>query len=519
MSYFQSSHYGGENEDIEADVSTRDKHARSVEDVEDVEEATEHIEDGSVDNEQEELHEDLEDGVLEGGGVALESEVPDEPLELEEDYAHLDREQISSTDDVMPDAGPATSTGNNALPSPGDSGSIPDDTPSLRGSLLSSPSRGASPTPRKVAGRSISGALQPFERRFEARPTASRSPSSRAGSAAFLSPHSRQISFSSQVSQISSQEGSAGAETPQAPWEVVRWTKLRKITGQAFSEAGRRNFGRPTCLAVSALIAIGTSKGLVLGFDYHQTLKIIIGQGTKATECGSVTALAIAADYSTIASGHANGHIFTWEISRPSQPFLRIPPLDRIVLQQKSHADGHIANSAILHIGFLSTRHTAIVSADASGMAFSHLATRGLGPVTRTIKSTRLLGRYPPADPEAERSRKASSVLAFSPLPLGNIEQPTDNMGLTALLTPYLLVIVSTTPFAQTQHKSSRPKEISPHSTLSGCLAWFPAVKLKRAANGAEKGVSDSKLAYCWSNVLTILDVKVTQSDEPSTLR
>ena len=252
-----------------------------------------------------------------------------------------------------------------------------------------------------------------------------------------------------------------------------------------------------------------------MGFDYHQTLKIIIGQGTKATECGSVTALAIAADYSSIAAGHANGHIFTWEINRPSQPFLRIPPLDREVLKQNNHPDGHIANCAILHLGFLGTRHTALVSADSCGMAFSHLATRGLGPVTRTIKATRLLGRYPPPDPPVERSRKPSSVLAFSPLPLGNVEQPTDMMGLTALLTPYLLVIVSTTPISQTQHKSSRPKEISPHSTLSGCLAWFPAVKLKAAPNGTSKSVSDTKLVYCWSNVLTVLDVKVIDSGEP----
>jgi hypothetical protein len=105
-------------------------------------------------------------------------------------------------------------------------------------------------------------------------------------------------------------------------------------------------------------------------------------------------------------------------------------------------------------------------------------------------------------------------VLAFSALPLGNVEQETDNMGLTALLTPYLLVIVSTTPIAQTQHKSARPKDVSPHSTLSGCLAWFPAVKLKGSSKDSEKQASDTKLVYCWSNVLTVLDVKVIPQDD-----
>ncbi|KAF2772098.1 hypothetical protein EJ03DRAFT_387882 [Teratosphaeria nubilosa] len=395
--------------------------------------------------------------------------------------------------------------------------SIPDDTLSLKGSLQSTPLRGASPASRRVVSRTPSGALQPFERRFESRFSASPSPSPRAGSPAFLGPHSRQVSLSSQISQISSQDGgTVDEETAEVPWEVIRWTKLRKITGQAFSEVGKRNFGRPTCLAVSALIVVGTSKGLVLGFDYHQTLKIIIGQGTKATECGSVTSLSISADYSTVAAGHANGHIFTWEISRPARPFLQIPPLDRSVLDQAQHPDGHILGQAIMHLGFLGTRHTALVSADAGGMAFSHLATRGLGPVTRTVKTTRLLGRYPSTDPAAQANRKPSSVLAFSPLPLGNVEQATDSMGLTALLTPYLLVIVSTTPVAHTQHKSSRPKEVQPHGTLSGCLAWFPAVKLKHPSEGAQSGNSDTKLVYCWSNILTVLDVKVKEAEDPA---
>lgn len=71
------------------------------------------------------------------------------------------------------------------------------------------------------------------------------------------------------------------AEPDQPPWEVVRWTKLRKISGHAFSEIGKRNFGRPVCIAISTSIALGTSKGIILVFDYNQNLKSIIGPGTK----------------------------------------------------------------------------------------------------------------------------------------------------------------------------------------------------------------------------------------------
>ncbi|KAK6005684.1 hypothetical protein QM012_007326 [Aureobasidium pullulans] len=433
--------------------------------------------------------------------------LPDQPVRSLED--ELGQQDIDDIDDVA-DLGPQSPD----LASPSESASIPDDTPSVQGSVASSiPVRRPRLNPRASTNtpRTPSGALQPFERRFSSRFT-SPSPSSRAASPAFLSPHSRQSSLSSQI--VLSQGGSDIADAPDAPWEVVRWTRLRKITSQAFSEAGRRNFGTPMCLAVSSSITIGTSKGLILVFDYHQTLKGIIGQGTKAIECGAVTALAISADYSAIAAGHATGHIFTWELAHPAKPFLHIPPVPRD--GQQHSPDGHVPGRSVLHIGFLGTRRTALVSADDGGMAFSHLASRGMGAISRSVKTTRLLGRYPAPNLQEEARIKPSSVLAFAPLPLGNVEQATDSMGLTALLTPYLLVIVSTTPVAQTQHKAPRPKSISRHSAMSGCLAWFPAVKLKSSNSTTERDTSETKLVYCWSNVLTVLEVDVQMSQDPA---
>ncbi|KAL5113691.1 Vacuolar protein sorting-associated protein 8 [Pleosporales sp. CAS-2024a] len=396
--------------------------------------------------------------------------------------------------------------------------SIPDDTPSIQGSRLSSPGSSV-PVSHASLRPHRPTSLQPFERRFSARLAASPLASPRASSPAFLATHSRQSSLSS---QLVFQTPPDDAEPRQAPWDVVRWTRLKNITAQLFSEIGKRKFGRPTCLSVAASLAIGTSKGFILVFDYQQVLKSILGPGTKAIECGAVTALAISADHSTVAGGHATGTIFTWDLAKPAKPFLHIPPLDRASLEDRK-ADGHISGAAVLHLGFLGTRHTALVSADDAGMAFSHLATRGLGAIARTVKITRILGRYPLSFKSVEKPRKPSSVLAFAPLPLGNVEQPTDDMGLTALLTPYLLVIVSTTPLAQTQHKAPRPKDVEPHSALSGCLAWFPAVKLKHPSHDPNKAVSKTKLVYCWSNVLTILDIEAipalpTEKEKPTEL-
>lgn len=146
-------------------------------------------------------------------------------------------------------------------------------------------------------------------------------------------------------------------------------------------------------------------------------------------------------------------------------------------------------------------------------MAFSHLASRSL--VGRVVKTTRILGRYPFDIATASRPRKPSAVLAFAPLPLGNSSQATDMMGLTAMLTPYLLVIVSTTPIAQTQHKLTRPKEVASEAALSGCLAWFPAIKPKGDPQNPDKQPKtiQPRLAYCWSNVLTLMEISQVEKD------
>lgn len=126
---------------------------------------------------------------------------------------------------------------------------------------------------------SPSPSLRPFDRRFQSRlqpGTLIQPLSPRALSPSLLSPHSRS-SFNGKAGDVdfgTLDEGSA-------PWDIVRWTKLKKIKNQLFSEAGRRSFGSPTCIAVSATIAVGSSKGSILIFDYNQKLQSIIGPGTK----------------------------------------------------------------------------------------------------------------------------------------------------------------------------------------------------------------------------------------------
>ena len=269
-----------------------------------------------------------------------------------------------------------------------------------------------------------------------------------------------------------------------------------------------------TIIRISSL-SLGPEQKVCFKSSLNKGLRFVNARFFPAVESGPVTSIALSADHSTIAGGHASGNIFTWELARPAKPFLQVPPNDRS-RTQGSDTDGHVFGVAILHVGFLGTRHTAFVSADDRGMAFSHLATRGMGMVARAIRTTRILGRYPDVTPAPTRPRKPSTILAFSPLPLGNVEHSTDSMGLVAMLTPYLLVIVSTTPLAQTQHKAGRPKELPAHTAMTAALAWFPAVKLKPTGDSIAEASSKVKLVYCWSNVLTVLDVVEMETSDRS---
>lgn len=141
---------------------------------------------------------------------------------------------------------------------------------------MSSPGSSVLPSVASRPGfNSPTPSFRPFDRRFQSR-IASGIQSPRSASPSFVHSHSRNASLSSNF--LADQ---ADTDTLAPPWEVVRWTRLKKLNGQAFTEAGRRNFGSPTCLAVSASIVLGTSKGIILVFDYNQNLKMIIGPGTK----------------------------------------------------------------------------------------------------------------------------------------------------------------------------------------------------------------------------------------------
>ncbi|CEG71162.1 hypothetical protein RMATCC62417_06941 [Rhizopus microsporus] len=316
-------------------------------------------------------------------------------------------------------------------------------------------------------------------------------------------------------------------EEPSEPWEAFKWTPLVKVSDQLYSDVIKQESGLISVMAVSGVIAIGTTRSLVFVYDYTQSLKCILGDSNRAIEIGSVTSLAISADHTTIACGHSQGHIVIWDIRKPMQPIRTIDPIpaSQILSQQQTapRKEGHIQGASILHVGFVGVKKSEIVSADDQGMAFYHVSYKMI--MINGVDSTRILGRYQnlslaTSHLRPSKPRRPSTVFAMQPLPLGQIAHPAENFGLVALLTPYKMIIVGLKPTPQTLHKFLKPKNSkqpiengskAPVESLSGALAWLPVIK------SGNSHTNDPVLAFAWGNHLFILRVCVENNEVTKT--
>ncbi|KAI8979992.1 Golgi CORVET complex core vacuolar protein 8-domain-containing protein [Pilobolus umbonatus] len=347
------------------------------------------------------------------------------------------------------------------------------------------------------------------------------------------------------------------------PWEAFRWTPLKKISDQLYSDAIKQESGLISVMAVSGLIALGTTRSLVFVYDFSQNLKCILGSTNRAIELGSVTSLAISADHTTIACGHSQGYIVVWDIRKPSHPIRTINPISPSQVagvisspqQQVLRKEGHVKGTSILHVGFVGVKKSVIVSGDDQGMAFYHVLYKMI--LVNGVDTIRILGRYQNLSitPEIQRAqnvaanarmrlqspavitkpRRPSTVFAMQPLPLGQIPHPAENFGLVALLTPYKMIIVGLKPTTQTQYKFLKPKtsHVTPVNridgkdctkanveNLSGCLAWLPVLKsrptMSKESSKDTMPASDPMLAFSWGNHLFIIHVSAEKTGENS---
>ncbi|KAJ7388710.1 Vacuolar protein sorting-associated protein 8 [Desmophyllum pertusum] len=200
---------------------------------------------------------------------------------------------------------------------------------------------------------------------------------------------------------------------------VLRHVVLKSVSAQMVSASARVDAGLPTALAVSSLICIGTSHGVVLVFDPQQALKLVLGNTSLGAEYGAVTALGINMECTRLLCGHARGQITMWDLQ--SGKLLR------------SITDAHPMGSAVLHVMFTDDPTVAICS-DSGGSVFVLSFKRLIG--MRTYESTCLF------------SGSRGEVCTMAPLHMheGMKEHPLYEQSLLALATLTKVLILTLKP-------------------------------------------------------------------------
>ncbi|KAG1714892.1 Vacuolar protein sorting-associated protein 8 [Nymphon striatum] len=136
---------------------------------------------------------------------------------------------------------------------------------------------------------------------------------------------------------------------------IIKHVVLRGVTTQMVSASERVKAGKPSAMAVSNMIAIGTTHGIVLIFDVKQVMKWCLGNIEVGEQHGSVSALSFNADCSRLLVGHAKGLISKWDLQTGKL-------LQNIV-------DVHPIGTAVLHIYFID-EHTRAIFSDSGGSVF-----------------------------------------------------------------------------------------------------------------------------------------------------
>ena len=95
---------------------------------------------------------------------------------------------------------------------------------------------------------------------------------------------------------------------------------------------------------------------------------------------GAVTALALSHDHTFVAAGHMTGHIQLFDLSKPHVP---APPTTLAAIAS-GRKEGHLQGTRIVNVGFVGGRHTAIASADHTGLVFYHSLGKALFSRRRT---------------------------------------------------------------------------------------------------------------------------------------
>ncbi|KAJ3076195.1 Vacuolar protein sorting-associated protein 8 [Podochytrium sp. JEL0797] len=268
-----------------------------------------------------------------------------------------------------------------------------------------------------------------------------------------------------------------GAPTCLDKDEVFKWTLLRALSEELLSDSMTMQFGMPTVFTASGVIAVGTSRSMILVYDLRQTLKCVLGDVATASDFGAVTSLAVSLDHSKIAAGYACGVVCVWDVVKKTA-VKTIHPVARREGRGGGEeeeeegnnrgavaaaATGHVRNSKVVHVAFVGSKMD-LISADNEGCAFYHSITSLL--MLSALSTTQLAANQP--------------IYAIQPLPRAQRSHVTDAARIVAVATPFRLTFMRLKPTPTVVHKIVMRKQqgagVGGGGVSCAALAWRPAL-------------------------------------------
>ena len=287
--------------------------------------------------------------------------------------------------------------------------------------------------------------------------------------------------------------------------EILNWTETSTVTNIINSGDFLMNHGSVVYVEPTPLyVAVGTSNGRIIGFHYHQGVEFILGIEDNEQH-DKITCIAYSADAAFIAAGYESGTIRIWDVSSKASesgmiiPYFTILP---ITLKQRftKNLQAHLVNTAISRISFVSDLHSELVSTDVSGLVFFHNGIKKF--LNKYFISQKILGKN-----DANTVDAKFTIYDCQMLPLGTSHQITDQIGLMAVITNNVLVVVSILSLNNsgsvhliTHFKIGKSKNVSNSDSPVASLSWYPCME-------TSTGFENAKLVYSWNNVLTIAEV------------
>lgn len=317
---------------------------------------------------------------------------------------------------------------------------------------------------------------------------------------------------------------SPGMQRPKIPSNVtleqlqrfVKWTETKHVLKIINSTDFLTKFGTPVLIQLSQNhIAVGTSKGVIVGFNYRQEADFVLvprksdSQTPSEQPTSKICCVSFSSDAFYAAAGYQDGTIAVWDLDEnvlTSQFDIIYADgvIEPVSLEDRfgRNSQGHLRGVPVVKVDFVGDQHQQLVSLDVSGLVFFH---RGFKRFLRKYYvSQKLMGQNDcnSTDPSGKYAIHDSQMLS-----IGTSEQITDTLGLLAVITKNILVVVSVrsldnpeAPHPVSHLKTTRPKSVAGDS-FQGCLSWYPCIEVG-------KQVQNAKLAYSWNNVVTVLELE-----------